>query len=267
MAAEKLGDEEPDDPWRDPRRRPRWALRRSWSLPAARRDAAGKLGVRDVLFGGKVSYRRPGDPRRHVALLVGIARRLGRPKDGRGGGGVHHLRSPCHQPAANSCPWAGSPGGRVGGRLGGHHRSHQQRSGSQGRVWSSTGAATSSPTTTSSPMPPTNPPVQDHRRVQRRQGSAGQPGRPGPEDRPGGAEGRQRRQPHGRQARRLRQGARRRRGHRRGRPLGLRSTVTHGIISALHRPVPLSGDGSTPTPSSTPFRPTRRSTTATPAAR
>jgi S1-C subfamily serine protease len=29
-----------------------------------------------------------------------------------------------------------------------------------------------------------------------------------------------------------------------GSPLGLRSTVTHGIISALHRPVPLSGDGS-----------------------
>jgi len=28
-----------------------------------------------------------------------------------------------------------------------------------------------------------------------------------------------------------------------GAPLGLRSTVTHGIISALHRPVPLSGDG------------------------
>jgi len=29
-----------------------------------------------------------------------------------------------------------------------------------------------------------------------------------------------------------------------GAPLGLRSTVTHGIISALHRPIPLSGDGS-----------------------
>lgn len=29
-----------------------------------------------------------------------------------------------------------------------------------------------------------------------------------------------------------------------GAPLGLKSTVTHGIISALHRPVPLSGDGS-----------------------
>ncbi len=29
-----------------------------------------------------------------------------------------------------------------------------------------------------------------------------------------------------------------------GAPLGLRSTVTHGIISALNRPVPLSGDGS-----------------------
>ncbi|MGV0633353.1 trypsin-like peptidase domain-containing protein [Mycolicibacillus trivialis] len=28
-----------------------------------------------------------------------------------------------------------------------------------------------------------------------------------------------------------------------GAPLGLRSTVTHGIVSALHRPVPLSGDG------------------------
>ncbi|EUA50243.1 trypsin family protein [Mycobacterium xenopi 3993] len=29
-----------------------------------------------------------------------------------------------------------------------------------------------------------------------------------------------------------------------GAPLGLRSTVTHGIISAVHRPVPLSGEGS-----------------------
>jgi S1-C subfamily serine protease len=29
-----------------------------------------------------------------------------------------------------------------------------------------------------------------------------------------------------------------------GAPLGLRSTVTHGITSALHRPVPLSGEGS-----------------------
>ena len=29
-----------------------------------------------------------------------------------------------------------------------------------------------------------------------------------------------------------------------GAPLGLRSTVTHGIVSALHRPMPLSGEGS-----------------------
>src|SRR5436305_13502259 len=29
-----------------------------------------------------------------------------------------------------------------------------------------------------------------------------------------------------------------------GAPLGLRSTVTQGIISALHRPIPLSGEGS-----------------------
>jgi S1-C subfamily serine protease len=29
-----------------------------------------------------------------------------------------------------------------------------------------------------------------------------------------------------------------------GSPLGLRSTVTHGILSALHRPIPLSGEGS-----------------------
>lgn len=29
-----------------------------------------------------------------------------------------------------------------------------------------------------------------------------------------------------------------------GAPLGLRSAVTHGIISALNRPVPLSGEGS-----------------------
>ncbi len=46
------------------------------------------------------------------------------------------------------------------------------------------------------------------------------------------------------------------------RRLGLRSTVTQGIVSALHlRPVPLSGEGSTPTPSLTQFRPTPRSTT------
>ncbi len=53
-----------------------------------------------------------------------------------------------------------------------------------------------------------------------------------------------------------------------GAPLGLRSTVTHGIISALHRPGPAVGRRArTPTPSSTACRPTRRSTTATPAAR
>ena len=54
-----------------------------------------------------------------------------------------------------------------------------------------------------------------------------------------------------------------------GAPLGLRSTVTHGIISALHRPLPISGGATarTPTPSSTACRPTRRSTTATPVAR
>ncbi len=48
-----------------------------------------------------------------------------------------------------------------------------------------------------------------------------------------------------------------------GAPLGLRSTVTHGIISAVHRPVRTP----TPTPSSTQCRPTPRSTTATPVAR
>ncbi len=52
-----------------------------------------------------------------------------------------------------------------------------------------------------------------------------------------------------------------------GAPLGLRSTVTMGIISALHRPVPLSGTALTPTPSSTASRSTRPSTTATRAAR
>lgn len=58
LADEKLGDDEPDDPWRNP------------AAPAALGDPAvaepehaaaapqlGKLGVRDVLFGGRVSYR------------------------------------------------------------------------------------------------------------------------------------------------------------------------------------------------------------------
>jgi S1-C subfamily serine protease len=46
-----------------------------------------------------------------------------------------------------------------------------------------------------------------------------------------------------------------------GSPLGLRSTVTHGIVSALHRPVPEGDTGLTP------CRPTRPRTPATPAAR
>ena len=82
------------------------------------------------------------------------------------------------------------------------------------------------------------------RGVQRRQGSARQPRRPRPQDRPGRAEGRQRRQPDGGPARRLRQAQVGDEVIAAGAPLGLRSTVTHGIISALHRPVPLSGDGS-----------------------
>ena len=52
-----------------------------------------------------------------------------------------------------------------------------------------------------------------------------------------------------------------------GAPLGLRSTVTHGIISALHRRSHCRWRALTPTPSSTPSRPTPRSTTATPVAR
>ena len=73
----------------------------------------------------------------------------------------------------------------------------------------------------------------------------GQPGRPRPQDRPRGAEGRQRRQPDA--SRKLGDSEKLHVGEEviaAGAPLGLRSTVTQGIISALHRPVPLSGDGS-----------------------
>ena len=52
-----------------------------------------------------------------------------------------------------------------------------------------------------------------------------------------------------------------------GAPLGLRSTVTHGIISALHRPVPLSGEGSDTDTVIDGSKPMPRSTMATPAAR
>ncbi len=51
-----------------------------------------------------------------------------------------------------------------------------------------------------------------------------------------------------------------------GAPLGLDSTVTSGIVSALDRPV-TPGVGRTTSPSSTPSRPTPRSTRATPGAR
>ena len=43
----------------------------------------GKLGVRDVLFGGKVSYVALA-VLAISALVIGVARRLGRPQDGRG---------------------------------------------------------------------------------------------------------------------------------------------------------------------------------------
>ena len=58
LADEKLGDDEPDDPWRNP------AAPAALGEPAvaepkhaATAPQLGKLGVRDVLFGGRVSYR------------------------------------------------------------------------------------------------------------------------------------------------------------------------------------------------------------------
>ena len=52
-----------------------------------------------------------------------------------------------------------------------------------------------------------------------------------------------------------------------GSPLGLSSTVTAGIVSALNRPVTTGDSERRARPTSTPCRPTRRSTRATPAAR
>ena len=81
MDAEKLGPEaeEPDDPWRDP------AAPAALGAPAVAEPAPapaegveGRLGVRDVLFGGRVSYRALAAPGRH-RTVDRHARRLGRP--------------------------------------------------------------------------------------------------------------------------------------------------------------------------------------------
>ena len=113
MDAERDGRtaEEPEDPWRDPGARPRrWAPRRCPN-PLPRRAAVGmgKLGVRDVLFGGKVSY---------VALAIlgvdragdRLRRRLGGPQDRRGRRGVHHVEGdPGDQRQLRATRPAGSP--------------------------------------------------------------------------------------------------------------------------------------------------------------
>ena len=60
MDAEKLGPDadEPDDPWRDPASPAALgAPAVTEPEPAPATGVEGRLGVRDVLFGGRVSYR------------------------------------------------------------------------------------------------------------------------------------------------------------------------------------------------------------------
>lgn len=73
LAAEAIGPEEPDDPWRDP------SAAAALGSPAVERpavqvvhEAAPPLGVRDVLFGRKVSTRALATLA-IVALLIGVA--------------------------------------------------------------------------------------------------------------------------------------------------------------------------------------------------
>ena len=73
LNGESVGPEEPDDPWRDP------AAGAALGTPALEKAAPvvigpppGKLGVRDVLFGGRVSYAALAILG-IIALLIGVA--------------------------------------------------------------------------------------------------------------------------------------------------------------------------------------------------
>ena len=113
------------------------------------------------------------------------------------------------------------------------------------RARSSGAAATSSPTTTSSPSWPTAGPRIGFGRLRRRQELRGHHRRARPQHRPRRAEGGRRRPRPARDAVRVppptcASGSR---WSLLGAPLGLSSTVTSGIVSALNRYVPVRGDG------------------------
>ena len=119
---------------------------------------SGKLGVRDVLFGGRVSYLALA-VLLLIALLIGTLGGGDRPQDSRSRRSVHHLEGDAvdrrqHRTAGRTVrqgggrrpptPW--SPSSRTA-----------TRRACRARASSSTAAATSSPTTTSSPRRPTTP--------------------------------------------------------------------------------------------------------------
>ena len=207
----RAGADEPDDPWRDPGAAAALGTPAVPQPPRAPSNASmGKLGVRDVLFGGRVSYVALA-VLGIVALVIGFA-----------GGWVGRKTAEVVEAFTTSkVTLETSDNGAAAARAGSPKSLRQwlirwspsrrsaTRRARRAPASSSTAAATSSPTTTSSPRPPTNPSqYKMHGGVQRRQGGARQPRRPRPEDRPRRAEGRQRRQPDRRPDRRLRQAAR-----------------------------------------------------------
>ena len=240
--------DEPDDPWRDPAAAaalgaPPRSQRRRRALPPG---FGGKLGVRDVLFGGKVSYRGAG---RAGADRPGgrIAGRRGRPQDGRSRRGVHHLQGHAghpqqlgEQPAGRFAKVAAAIADSVVTIESKSDHEGTQGSGVviDGRGYIVTNNHVISEAANNPSQYKTTVVFNDGKEV-----PANLVGRDPKTDlavlkvdnvdnltvaRLGDSD-------------KVRVGdeviaA--------GAPLGLRSTVTHGIISALHRPVPLSGEGS-----------------------
>ena len=185
------------DPWRDPSATP------SLGTPALPQPApvvvhapVGKLGVRDVLFGGKVSWLALATLLIIAIVIAFIGGWVGnktaetveafttskvtlrdRQQSGGTRGQVRH-------------------GGRRRRRLGGDHRSHQRHRGLPGvrrRRRRPRLHRHQQPRHLRGRDQPQR--VQDLGGVQRRQGGPRQPGGPRSQDRPGRAEGRQRRQP------------------------------------------------------------------------
>ena len=205
----------------------------------------GKLGVRDVLFGRKVSYLALA-VLLLIALVIGADRRGDRPQDGRGRRSVHHLEGDAVDPGNNEGPagrFAKVAAATADAVVTIESKSDQEGMQGSGVVIDGRGYIVTNNHVISEAA---NNPSQFKTTVVFNDGK----------EVPANLVGRDPKTDlavlkvdnvDNLSVARLGDSDKVRVGDEvlaAGAPLGLRSTVTHGIVSALHRPVPLSGEGS-----------------------